>query len=332
VFSRKRPAFTLLEILISVMAGAALSAVLLQAAFYFLTLEKRILRDALARERGQNVLSILEPRVLHAGLGLTWGRAGDVFQRSFGGSAASTADAPPPARWSQGPLQIWEGYPALWSPVPETGGVHRGRGISVLYAVPSALKANLGAGSSVDMPAGAPLPIDLVLPENLDGDDIDDRLSTVSGDLKSWVAFPLTRLPVHVSSYSYSGEKRTLHLTVRPAGGFDPPAALRFYDEMHYLRAERFQTQNGRLYSQELRTAWTDLEERLEGVLEMWFEWTPSKRLLEAWILTTGGESAENGRPWEWPEEAPWRDAEFKRQNLAVTRGSWILRNIGPGP
>jgi hypothetical protein len=321
VFFRRRPAFSLVEILISIMAGAALSAVLVQAAFYFVTLEKRILRDALAREKGQNVLSILEPRVLHAGLGLTWGRTGDVFRRSFGGSAAGAKDAPLPAHWTQGPLQIWEGYPSLWSPVPETGATRQGRGISVLYAVPSALKANLARSRSVDMTAGVPVTVGLVPRENLYS--MADRLPvTARNDLRSWVTFPLTRLPVHVSGYSGG------NLTISLADGSGLSAVLRFYDEMHYLRAERFQTQDGRLYSQELTTSWAALEERLEGVLEMWFEWTPSKRLLEAWILTTGGESAGNGRPWEWPEEAPWRAAEFTRQNLAVTRGSWIL----PGP
>jgi hypothetical protein len=299
----------------------ALSAAVLQAVFHFLTLEKRILRGALAQERGWAVLSILEPRVLHAGLGIPWSTAG-AFQLSFGGSAAGS---PPPAAWSRGPLQIWEGYPSLWNPAPETDGVYRGRGLSVLYAVPSALKAKPEYGDPVEMTAEIPVTVELVPPENRDR--ITDRLPAAlyRNDLRSWVVFPLMRLPVYASSYSGG------NLTIRPAAdSADLPeffGALRFYDEMHYLRAERFQVQYGRLYSQELTTSWAAMEERLEGVLEMWFEWTPSKRLLEAWILTAGGESSENGRPGEWPKEAPWR-AEFDGLELAVTRGSWILRNM----
>jgi prepilin-type N-terminal cleavage/methylation domain-containing protein len=316
---RRRSGFTLVEILVAAVLGAALSAVALQAAFYFLSLEKRILSDALAWERGQNVLSILEPRVLHAGLGITYERVGNVFQLSFGGNAA---DTPPPARWIRGPLQIWDGYPSLSGSVAESGGVCRGRSIVVLYAIPSALKVK-ASHSSVDMAAGNFVTVELVPHENLTV--ISDRLPTrMKNDLRAWVTFPLMRLPVYVSGYS--GGKVTICL----AGGSGLAAVLRPYDEMHYLRAERFQVQKGRLYSEELTNHWDTLEERLEGVLEMWFEWTPSKRLLEAWILTTGGaeeKSSGSGRPAEWPKEAPWR-GEFEHRNLAVTRGSWILRNM----
>jgi hypothetical protein len=293
-----------------------LGTVVVQAASYFISIERRILRDALARERGRNVLSILEPRVLHAGLGLTWRRAGDTFRRSFGGNAA---DAPPPGRWPRGPLQIWEGYPSLLKPVPapEPDGVYRGRGVSILYAVPSALKAKPENNGPVEMTEGVPVTVELVPSGNPEAVDEDLPMR----DLRRWVTFPLTRLPVYAGGYT-NGK-----LTIRLADGSGLSAVLRPYDEMHYLRAERFQTQDGRLFSQELTAEWTNLEDRQEGVLEMWFEWTPSKRLLEAWILTAGGESPEGGRPGEWPKEAPWR-AEFERLGLAVTRGSWILRGM----
>jgi hypothetical protein len=253
-------------------------------------------------------------------LGLTYEQSKGVFSLSFGGSGM---DSPPPAGWTQGPLQIWEGYPSLHNSVPASDGVCRGRGIAVLYAIPSALKVKPARGVSFDLSEGDSLTVELVSGGGVSM--LADKLPTTEkNDLRAWVTFPLMRLPVQVTGYSGG------NLGIRLAEGSGLSATLRPYDEMHYLRAERFQTQNDLLYSQELTSHWEMLEPRLEGVLEMWFEWTPSKRLLEAWILTTGGEfsgRAGNARPAEWPKEAPWR-GEFERHDLAVTRGSWILRNM----
>jgi hypothetical protein len=323
VRTRRRSGFTFVEILLAATIGAGVSAAVLQAAFYLLSIEKRLLTGALAWERGQNVLSILEPRFLHAGLGLTYKRSGDVFNRSFGKNAAGAL--PPPAYWTRGPLQIWAAdYPLPNGLAAETGGVFRGKGVTVLYAVPSALKArragiaSMSAGDSATVrlvQSGDMTAISKILAEKLP--------TTAKNNLKSWVTFPMTRLPVHVTGYS--GDD----LTIRMAEKSELSADLYPYDEMHYLRAELFQVQQNRLLSYELTTRWEGPEERLEGVLEMWFEWTPSKHLLEAWILTTGGESSSgrSARPREWPKEAPWR-GEFERHILAVAHGSWILRNM----
>jgi hypothetical protein len=82
------------------------------------------------------------------------------------------------------------------------------------------------------------------------------------------------------------------------------------------------------MYSEELRTTWMTPAQRLEGVLEMWFEWTPSKKLFETWVLTTGGPSyRRTPRPGSWPAEAPWRP-EFEGHEVAVVRGSWLLYNM----
>jgi hypothetical protein len=298
---------------------AAVAVIILQTLHHLISAEARLTRLTLARERGWSVLSILEPRVLYAACGLTYERGSDVFQRSFGGPSGSS---PPPGGWTNGPLHIWQGDPGLWEHAPETGGVSRGRGLAVLYAVPSALKARLD--EPLEM-TGAPVSVSLIPYENFAG--IGDRLPTLSrSDVRSWVTFPLTRLPVHVENYFHSTGK----LTVRLADGLSgEPRCVYPYDEMHYLRGERFHAENESLYSEELKTAWTDLEIRSDGVLELWFEWTPAKRLLEAWVLTTGGDLpfGKSARPADWPTEAPWR-AVFENHDVAVTHGSWIVPNL----
>jgi prepilin-type N-terminal cleavage/methylation domain-containing protein len=316
----KRSGFTLIEVLTAVLLSAVACSVALMLMRHAALVIGHMSNRATAWERGQNALSIIDPRVLHASFGITYERAGDVFRRSFGKNEMAS---PPPARWTdRGPLQIWDGDHML-SLAPEYEGVFRGRGIAILYAMPSALRASTAGDAPVTLSQGEAAKIRLVPNEELI--DITSRLPTTArNDLRSWVTFPLMRLPVY-ASYS-AGE-----LTVRMADGSGLSATLYPYDEMHYIRGARFYVQNGIMYSEELRTLWTQVETRLEGVLEMWFEWTPSKKFLEAWILTTGAgqnfSASLGGRPKDWPAEAPWRP-NFELHDVVVVKGSWLLKNM----
>ena len=318
-----RLGFTLVELLSGILLGATVGTVTVQTIRWILLIEIRLANRALAWERGQNVLSILEPRVTHAALGLTFQQVGNVFQSSFGGASLSS---PPPGRWSgRGPLQVWRGLPSgpptLWELAPETGGVCRGRGLAVLYAVPSDLTAKLDGPLTLD--GGHDAAVRLVPQENLG--EVPDRLPVmVKNDLRSWVVFPLSRFPVHVSAYlagTVTVSAAAFSVTIYPN------------DEMYYLRAERFQVQNDTLQSEELhdRDSWAakGMFSRVEGVLEMWFEWNPAAKVLDVWVLTTGGPAAfgRSVRPRDWPAEAPWRD-EFSLHDVTVVRASWQVRNL----
>lgn len=311
--------FTLVELLITSLLGAVAVLVVLGIARQSTMVMERIATRTLAWERGQNALSIIEPRAIHAAFGITFQQTGDVFRRSFGRNNVSS---PPPARWTdRGPVQIWDGFPSLFNLAPNQGGVFRGRGIALLYAIPSALRAYIADNTPIALNEGQSANVRLI-PSPAPG-YISNRLSThAKNDLRSWVTFPLMRIPVHAA---YAGGS----ITVSMAEASGLSATIYPFDEMHYLRASRFYAQNEIMFSEELRTAWTHVEARLEGVLEMWFEWTPSKNLLEAWILTTGGgiSSGRSTRPADWPLEAPWR-ASFERHSVLVTRGAWILRNM----
>ncbi|MDR3264844.1 MAG: prepilin-type N-terminal cleavage/methylation domain-containing protein [Synergistaceae bacterium] len=314
-----RRGLTLVETLIAVVLCAVVGAAVLQATRHALLLTVRFSHRTLAWERGQNVLSILKPRVLNASLGVTWERTGDKFQRSFG---ANWTPSPPPAKWTCGPVQVWQGYPSLMSPVPETDGVCRGRGLALLYAVPSSLKAKIDGNGPVSMDEGASCRIELVPPENRS--ELTEMLYYGrKNDLWSWVVFPFMRLPVYTRDYS--GGKLTVQLAADSALN----ATLLPYDEMHYLRSDRFQVQNETLYSETLRQSWTSIQPRVDGVLELWFELRPSKRLLDVWVLAAGGPATfgKSVRPQGWPDEAPWRSV-FERYDLAVARASWPVKNL----
>jgi hypothetical protein len=308
------------ELLIATLLAATVGLVALQTTRQILQMTTSLSRRTLAWERGQTALSILEPRIIHAGLGVTYSRANTEFSRSFGGSAPNF---PLLGQWTdRGPLQVWQGYPSLTSLSPETNGVCRGRGLVVLYAVPSGHVAKTLGNAVLPMSAGVDVKINLTPSEQLS--IVADRLSTTARkDLRAWVAFPLMGYPVYASLFSH-GE-----LTIRLADGSNLSAELSPLDEMHYLRVTRFQATKNVLQSEELYSTWTAPEARADGVLEMWFEWTPSKKLLDAWVLASGGSSStlRAERPESWPQEAPWR-AEFFRHEVAVARGSWVLRNL----
>ena len=278
----KHRGFTLVELLITASLGALVVLITFGITRQATFVMERVSRRTLAWERGQNALAIIEPRALHAGFGITYEQAGDVFRRSFGGN---NPNSPPPARWTdRGPLQVWT---SLLNLAPNEEGVFRGCVIALLYAIPSALRAYMADNAPILLSEDQSARVRLIPSVELSG--IANRLPTnARNDLRSWVTFPLMRLPAH-AVYS-AGE-----ITIRMAGGSGLSATLYPYDEMHYLRASRFYALHGVMYSEELRTSWTQTENRLEGVLEMWFEWRPSEKRLEAWVLATGGR-ARSGR------------------------------------
>ncbi|GHS93253.1 hypothetical protein AGMMS50276_03200 [Synergistales bacterium] len=312
----RRFGFTLIEVLLTLILGGALSVAVIETLSTIIRLDARMANRSLALERGWYVLSVLEPRALHASLGLTFSPSDSLFQRSFGGG---TGTFPPPGGlgWEHGPLRIWRDN--LHSADEDDDGVFRGRGFSVLYSVPSGLRA--------DIPAVIELS-DGLLDVEVRGDasQLDVRLpATSKKDIRSWAVFPLSRLPVHISSHIAGSHSSSLKIQLASAMS----TYIYPYDELHYLRGERFFAENAQLYAQTLTTAWQSQgEAMLEGVLEMWFEWTPSLHRLEAWILTTGGQSGvKTPRHSDWPAAAPWK-ADFERQDTAVVFGSWILKNL----
>lgn len=304
------------ETLCAALITAALGAALLQGGRHILLLTTRLSNRTLAWERGQNALSLLEPRVTHAGLGLPGGSTQELRQ-AFG---AGQPSAPPPAFWSQGPVQVWEGYPTLWNPVPEKENVRRGRGLVLLYAVPSRLQAKLREGRPLAMEAGVSCSLELFPAEAMTG-AADGLRPGTRDDLWSWVVFPFMKLPLYLSGRFGN--------TVVLQAAVSAKAPLLPWDEMHFLRGERFQVRHSTLYGETLRRRWEAGQPLLDGILEMWFEWTPSKRLLEAWVLSTGGSAAFGtaSRPPEWPPEAPWRE-DFEGHDTVVSRASWVVRNL----
>ena len=64
-------------------------------------------------------------------------------------------------------------------------------------------------------------------------------------------------------------------------------------------------------------------------MLALWVEWRPALKILDLWVLTSGGPAVLGPafRPSSWPTEAPWR-REFERHEPYVSRASWRAENL----
>lgn len=313
--------FSLIEVLVALTVGAVLGAVLIATMRWVFLSSERVSRLLLARDRGERVLSYLEPRVLHTGLGLSSCRSPGLLRRAFG---YGITKAPVIASWPDRarPLQVYKESGGIWpNPADDEGGVYRGSGLCLLYAVPSGVFLKNEGGGSVTLEPG----------ERLRGTVVWGSLSgavSVVGvfhDLRSWFSLPLTGYPLFWEGGTPS--KPILKL----ANGVVGPVVVPPVNELYLLRGERFRVMNDTLYFQELWGAWhpPSFQPREDGVLSLWIEWRPALQCLDLWVLTSGGAAVFGPapRPSSWPAEAPWKK-EFERHEVYVSRASWRVENL----
>ena len=309
---RQHKAFTLIELLLGASLASVLGMVMLMWGGELLRAFNRSSAWLLAYERGQRVLTFLETKILHTGLGLSACRGEEACWRAFG-----RGEGPSVPRF----LSVYREKSNRMSPAEEEDGVFRGTMFAFLYGRPSGLVVKRAETSPAE-PGGKVefhlLSSDVANKITRVGFQIGDRY-----DLTNWCALPLAGMPFFIESVL----GRRLFLS--PAPTVDALMDIPPVNELYLLRYERFRVVNGKLYFQSLRSGWSPYYPREEGVLALWVEWRPGIRVLDLWVLTTGGPAPLGGsvRPSEWPEGAPWQE-DFSCQTLCVSRASWRLENL----
>lgn len=315
-----RRGLSLVELLVTLAVGAVLAATLLAGGRWLILSSERVSRRLLARERGERVLSFLEPRVLHAGLGLSSCRISGMLQRALG---RGLPGAPVIAGWPGlvRPLQVYRDSGALLEPAPDEGGVYRGSGLFVLFSLPSGVLLRAPGGGVVSAAPGESVKL-TVLSGTLENVD---PFAGRPRDLRSWFSLPMAGYPVHL------GARNGKDLSLQLADDLPDPVTIPPLSELFLLRCERFRVQNNILYFQEMRSDWypPNFQPRENGVLALWLEWRPASRILDLWVLTSGGPAVfgPSAKPASWPDDAPWR-AEFSNHELYVSRASWRSENL----
>lgn len=307
----RRKAFTLVEILISILIlGVVMSAVM--TLFFSVFESYKFHQDMMeAKQRGQVALAAIQPYISSSALGLP--NRETPFQTAFTSTAgvSKTASALLPANVLEkftGPVQIASGDIVVAGEVNSDD--ISGTALWLVYAVPSGIGVENdfqidGTGTEIELTSAPPA----------------DLLIKDTNSMKSWVAFPGSTAPMFVNSVNPSDGKK-ITLAARTA------QKISAFDEMHYVRAVKIKIINENMNVKHLSDGlavnepWSPVVEGIENVR---FEFT-AERLLRVTVLAKG--SVEHNV--EYMSSIPGWDgpmpANRKFRYAAVTR-TWRIRN-----
>lgn len=179
--------------------------------------------------------------------------------------------------------------------------------LQIVYAVPAGLAVTaeyeLQAGTSQNIGLTGPIPANL--------------LATGITCTKGWAIFPSLGNPVKVTGISGST------LTILPT----VDGHLAFFDELHYIRAERVTISGEHLYTEDVTNQ--SAQPRLEGIADLRFQWDASSRLLRCWVLARGDVRHNDLISPATLSDWPWGTIpdEQRHYRLTVVQSVWRVRN-----
>jgi len=307
----RRKAFTLVEILISILIlGVVMSAVM--TLFFSVFESYKFHQDMMeAKQRGQVALAAIQPYISSSALGLP--NRETPFQTAFTSTAgvSKTASTLLPANVLEkftGPVQIASGDIVVAGEVNSDD--ISGTALWLVYAVPS----GIGVENDYEVDSGGTeIELTDAPPAALFVKD--------SNSMKSWVSFPGSTAPMFINAVNPSDGKKVT-LAARTA------QKVSAFDELHYVRAVKIKISNENLNVKHLSDGlavnepWSPV---VEGIENIRFEFT-ADRLLRVTVLAKG--SVEHNV--EYMSSIPGWDgpmpANRKFRYAAVTR-TWRIRN-----
>ena len=307
----ERKAFTLVEILISILIlGVVMSAVM--TLFFSVFESYKFHQDMMeAKQRGQVALAAIQPYISSSALGLP--NRETPFQTAFTSTAgvSKTASALLPANVLEkftSPVQVASGDVVV-SGVVNSDDIS-GSALWLVFAVPSGIGVENdyqidGTGTEIELTAVPPA----------------DLLIKDTNSMKSWVAFPGSTAPMFVNSVNPSDGKK-ITLAARTA------QKVSAFDELHYVRAVKIKITNENLNVKHLSDGlavnepWSPV---VEGIQDMLVEFT-ADRILRVSVLGKGSvrhnvEYMSDIVGWDGPKPADMR------YRYAVVTRSWRIRN-----
>jgi len=307
---KKLKGFTLTEILIAVLILGIVGGSALTLGHTYIKHFEQANEITIAKDRATMVLTFLEKRVLHAGLGMP-SQSGE-FEAAFEGlwehQDFKSFHDPEDRRWHR-PVQKPE--PPLFSEPFSESEV-----LLVAYAVPSGAHANRAGkitSSGVDV-------------------EISDKSADTEADegktAKGWVVFSSGEWPFKVKELDNHSNPKRIELSMNGQG--DRP--VRENDQLHYVRFMEARAEGGSFKTRDLAISKmkSGLQPIIEGILDCRFR-LDKNGLLAVSVLARGNKKySDFVTPADVPHWGTVEDDEWRKYHLvALTRG-WRVRNWRP--
>ena len=355
---KRSRAFILTEILTGTMLQAGLVLTLCGAFYMTINFYVRTSKILTAREKGQRVISFVDERIRHTGLGL-WkcSSSAEIHKalREIPGFWWDNAKTNPvkhlPVVITNG--DTWDAN-TLNEDGTATDGIIKGNILTLLYA------QKVSRNDKILLLKTGTKPPKTLSPES---NNNEFNLITAKGSspsktnndyansfnkegtssyITSWAVTATAGVPLLLSNKTTS-KKQILISADISTKSIDIASGT----ELLYLKCDRMYIENddstlatGRNFAyKKLENNWdTSQADQIErkrnietGILELYIELDKKTHVLDFYVLASGGydSSLNNARPKSWPDSAIWKD-DYKHHYIYVSRKSWHLDNIPP--
>lgn len=318
-----RNGFTLIEVLIGLTITGFIGIILIDFTRWIVISSRRSAALLLARDRGERVIAFIEPRILHCALGLSECSTKNLFQKALGkGTGKELSQL---TDWSYLPIAVYINERGNLAD-KSSDGVFRGKSFAVVYSRPSGLAVRTLDKSKKFLSSG-----ESILYKIFKGEISKTRFQGSSNynDLRSWCVLPSAGVPFHIDTIFIDNNRLKLTLADSWHDNVEIPPIC----EVYTLAADRFYVAeiDSEFRFQEMQILFYPASgyPRENGVLAMYVEWRPEKKIFDLYVLTSGGDAVygKSSRPAAWPAEADWK-RDFEDHELYVSRASWRIKNL----
>lgn len=286
---KKRRAFTLTEILVAVLIMAIVAGSVMMLGYTYFKHFEQANEITIAKDRATMVMTYLERRILHTGLGMP--ASADDFVDGFAGLLT-------------GDLEEWDS--SIFSPENEDSSST----LKIAYALPSGVysieSADIGTTASA-----------VRISKTIDVGNFDFSDSSTKG----WVVFPSVTTPLRITAVDNTSGSESVSLQSKTGNWYLPAN-----DELFYVRFMEATVDDGKFKIKE-HTLGGGLQPVVEGVIGCNFSLDENK-VLKVSILARGSKKYSSSvSPASIPGWDGVVDNESRKYYLVVINKGWRIRN-----
>ncbi len=293
-----------------------------------------------ARNHAERVISFVDDKIRHAGLGL-WGcETSDSIREGFNNNVYALSEQG--AKAYQLPISLREHdnvldasiFTHMYEPPKKSDEQKNGDVLTLLYAQRN-LDENiiLMTAEAQTFSGSGQKTIEL-----LDMDSVSSLgLNGTIGDIKNYAVAEAVGIPMYLSKYVTTAEKtKKLNFTIYSSKEIVIPAAseLMYVKFMQMFVRDRNDGEGPQFAFRELNgDVWDNTYNQEKGILDIYMELDKDESngyknpTFTLYVLASGGENQEvtNPCPESWP--GTWKD-EYSHHIVYVSRASWKLNNL----